>query len=230
MLISAWPTPRESVFPWNSANIWSVSGGSMGIATNCQPTQKQFHGYCYKLSTPTKAVNSIHGLFDHHITMCKHTTYTTFTSRAMPFNFNSSNNGHVSTPVSRTWCTHGLHACIYYHKHMATTETMSKLKLIHALLSLQLVMLICYQNESAYFPAPYVDTSYFAVSAAQSGVTPLILQASNTTTRFSSRSSNFLQLHPKNTPETVSEGQKCQIFLWGGISQPPLLSTSSCFL
>ena len=51
----------------------------MGIATNCQPTQKQFHGYCYKLSTPTKAVNSIHGLFDNQITMHKHTTYTTFT-------------------------------------------------------------------------------------------------------------------------------------------------------
>ena len=33
----------------------------------------------------------------------------------------------------------------------------SELKLIHALLPLQLGIAICYQYESAYFPAPYAD-------------------------------------------------------------------------
>ena len=39
---------------------------------------------------------------------------------------------------------------IHYPKHVATIETMSELKLIHALLPLQLGMAICYQYESAY--------------------------------------------------------------------------------
>ena len=60
-------------------------------------------------------------------------------------------------------------------------------------------------------------TRCFAASAAQSGVTPLIQRASNTTTRFSSRSSNF---HPKNTPETISEGQKSKIS-WGAMPPDP---------
>ena len=33
----------------------------------------------------------------------------------------------------------------------------SELKLIHALLPMQLGMVICYQYKSAYFPVPYVD-------------------------------------------------------------------------
>ena len=149
------------VDPWVLRQIVNPhKSSSVSIATNCQPTQKQFHGYCYKLSTPTKAVNSIHGLFDYQITMHKHTTYTTFTPELCTSTSTVAIT-HVSTPVSRTWRTHGLHACIYYHKHVATVETMSELKLIHALLSLQLVMPICYQNESPYSPAPYVDNQLF---------------------------------------------------------------------
>ena len=50
-------------------------------------------------------------------------------------------------------------------------------------------------------------TSCYAASVTQSGVTPVIMRAPNATTRFSSRSSNFLQFHPKSIPETISEGQ-----------------------
>ena len=66
-------------------------------------------------------------------------------------------------------------------------------------------------------------TNCYAVFAGQNGVTPSILQASNTKISFSSRSSNFLQFHPKNTPETISEGLKSQIFLGegGGWAMPP---------
>ena len=59
---------------------------------------------------------------------------------------------HVSTPVSRIRREHGLHARTYYQRHVATIETMSE-----ALLPLQLGIAICYQYESAYFPAPYAD-------------------------------------------------------------------------
>ena len=55
---------------------------------------------------------------------------------------------------------HMAYVHIYYQRHMATTETMrkaSELKLLHALLFLQLGMAICYQYESAYFPTPYAD-------------------------------------------------------------------------
>ena len=60
-------------------------------------------------------------------------------------------------------------------------------------------------------------TSCYAASATRSGVTPLILPAPNTATRFSSRSFNFLQFHPKNTPETILDGQN---FPWGGGACP----------
>ena len=76
-------------------------------------------------------------------------------------------------------------------------------------------------------------SSSFAASAAQRGVTPLILwdsntttrfssrssNDSNTTTRFSSRSSNVCNFTPRFAPETISEGQKSKIFLGGGM--PP---------
>ena len=77
------------------------------------------------------------------------------------FSFNSSNTARVSTPVSTIRRMHGLRACIYYQKHVATwqQQRVNELKLIHALLPLQLRMAICYQYdyESTYFPAPYMD-------------------------------------------------------------------------
>ena len=45
---------------------------------------------------------------------------------ATHFSFNSSNNARVSTSVSRIRHAHGLRARIYYQKHVATIETMSK--------------------------------------------------------------------------------------------------------
>ena len=76
---------------------------------------------------------------------------------ATHFSFNSSNIARLSTPVSRIRRAHGLRARKYYQKHVETTETMSELKLIHALLPLQLGMAICNQYENAYFPALYAD-------------------------------------------------------------------------
>ena len=71
--------------------------------------------------------------------------------------FNSSNNTRVSSPVSRIRRAHGLRAHKYYQKHVETIETMSTLKLMHALLPLQLGMVICNQYENAYFPVLYAD-------------------------------------------------------------------------
>ena len=79
-------------------------------------------------------------------------------------------------------------------------------------------MPICYQYESAFFPAPYAENRCFAAEMGRRMIMPLTLRASNTTTRFSSRSSNFSQFHPKDTPETISRGQKSKIS-WG--SMPP---------
>ena len=64
-------------------------------------------------------------------------------------------------------------------------------------------MPIHYQYESAYFPL-------LAASAARNGVTPLIPRASNTTTRFRSKTSNFCNLN------TISEGQKSKKYSGGG--------------
>ena len=119
----------------------------------------------------------------------------------------------------------------------------SELKLIYALLPLQLGIVMCYQYETAYFPAPYVDTSCFAASAAQSRVTPLILRVSNTTTTwFSSRSSNFCsftaRIHQKRSqkvrnpsgacPQTPLAGALCALKSHTGTSlfkiiDPPLV-------
>ena len=100
---------------------------------------------------------------------------------------------------------------------------------------LLLCSILCQHN----FPRP-------ADSATWNEVMPLILRASNTT-RFSSRSSNFLQFHHKNTTETISEIQNlprgvclqiplaealCALlsYTWTllfKILDPPLLSPSS---
>ena len=71
---------------------------------------------------------------------------------------------------------------------------------IARLLPLQLEMAICYRYKSALiFPVPYADNQLLCSlcnsAAARSGVTPLILRASNT--RFSSRWSNFCTFTPR---------------------------------
>ena len=83
--------------------------------------------------------------------------------------FNSSNNARVSTPVSRIQCAHGPRARIYYQKHVATIETMSeaseRIKAYSCIaFSAPIVgMVICYQYESAYFPAPYADNQVLCI-------------------------------------------------------------------
>ena len=126
----------------------------------------------------------------------------------MHFSFNSSNN---TTPISRIQSVHGLRACIYYQKHVATIETMSELKFILALLPLQLGMAICYQYERIYI------TSSFAASAAKWSHT-FIPRASNPTTRFSSRLSNLIpRIHQKRSQEVRNPN-----FFWGACPQTPL--------
>ena len=67
-------------------------------------------------------------------------------------------------------------------------------------------------------------TSCFAASVAQSGVKPLILRASNPTTRFSSRSSSFcnltLRIHQKRS-------QKSKILLGGRGACPQIPLTGA---
>ena len=74
---------------------------------------------------------------------------------------------HVCQPNNFSRMTRARPTCtyIYYQKHMATIETMSEARewikvkvFIHALLPLQLGMVICYQYESAYFPMPYANS------------------------------------------------------------------------
>ena len=73
----------------------------------------------------------------------------------------------VSTPASRIRRAHGLCARKYYQKHVQTVETVSELKLIHALLPLQLGIAICNQyRRTLIFPRFTRITSCFAASAA----------------------------------------------------------------
>ena len=65
---------------------------------------------------------------------------------ATHFNFNSSNNARVSTPVSRIWRVHTW-TYILPEAQRQWAKRASKLKLIHALFSLQLGMEIRYQYE-----------------------------------------------------------------------------------
>ena len=66
----------------------------------------------------------------------------------------------------------------------------------------------------------WILTRCFAASAARSGVTPLFLRASNTTTRLSSRSSyfcNFTQrIHQKRSQKVRNPK-----FSWGACPQTP---------
>ena len=148
------------------------------------------------------------------------TTYTTLTSELrMHFNFNSSNNARVSTPVSRIRRVHGPRAHNILpqargnHRDNERRERASELKLIHALLPLQLGMLICYQYESAFFPRLTRKTSCFAVSAARSGVTPFC--------GLQTQQPGLAVGRPSFATETISEGQKSKIFMGGHAPRPP---------
>ena len=128
-----------SCYPWPP--IIGCSGGSRGGSMGSTPLLKsclqKYYAQTYRV----------------------HYTHTDATH----FGFNSSNNACVSTPVSRIQRAHSLHA---HQRLVATIETMSELRLIHTLLPLHLGIVICYQYESAYFPASYAITSCFAASAA----------------------------------------------------------------
>ena len=96
----------------------------------------------------------------------------------------------------------------HYQKHVATIETMSKA-------SERIKDYSCNAPSAARDGDMLsVWERLFAASAARSGGTPLILRASNTTTRFSSRSSNFAV-----TPRVHWSQKVSKIFL-GGL--PPL--------
>ena len=135
---------------------------------------------------------------------------------AMHFSFNSSNNTRVSSPVSRIRRAHGLHAHKYYQKHVETMETMSELKLMHALLPLQLAMVICNQYENAYFPMLYADNHLLCslCGLKQSHA----FNSASTTTRFSSMSSSFCNFTPR-IHQKQSQRARHPKFSWG--SMPP---------
>ena len=78
--------------------------------------QRRFHGFH---GTPL-----LKGCLRKYYAQMYHVHYAH--TGATHFSFNSSNNTHVSSPVSRIRRAHGLRARIYYHKHVATLETMSK--------------------------------------------------------------------------------------------------------
>ena len=84
-------------------------------------------------------------------------------------------------------------------------------------------MAICYQYESTYFLAPYVDNQLLCslCGPRRSGVTPLILWASNTTTRFSSRPSNFCNFTPRIHQKQFQKVRNPKFFLGGHAPRPP---------
>jgi len=96
---------------------------------------------------------------------------------------------------------------------VAIIETMSKLNkgFIHSLLPLQLGMAICYQYESAYFPAPNADNQ---------------LLCNNTITRFSSRSSNFCNFTPRIHQKRSQKVKNYKIFL-GGMPPDPSIKRAT---
>ena len=79
------------------------------------------------------------------------------------------------------------------------------------------------------FPQLTKLTSFFAASVARSGVIPLILQASNTTTRFSSRSSNFCNFTPR-IHQKGSQKVSTPNFSWGSMPLDPPSSCPTCTL
>ena len=80
------------------------------------------------------------------------------------------------------------------------------------------------------FPCLMWITSCFAASVTQSGVTPLILRASNATTRFSIRSSNFCNFTPRIHQKGSQVRNPKFSSVGGGCSQIPLAGMHyACF-
>ena len=153
------------------------------------------------------------------------TYYVHYThTRATHFSFTVAITPHVSTHVSRIRRAHDLPEEHDNHRDNERSERANESKdFIHALLPLQLGMVICYQYESAYFPAPYAaNPSCYAASATRSGVTPLILRGPNTTTRFSSSRPTFgnftTRIHQKRSQKVFAAGGGGG---WGGMPPAP---------
>ena len=99
-----------------------------------------------------------------------------------------------------------------------------KLKLVHALLPLQLGINMLSVWERLYISQRLTQiTSCFAASGAWSGVTPLLLQASSTRTKFSSRcKSNLCNLTQRlhQTQSQKARNQKKNFFWEWGVGIP----------
>ena len=79
------------------------------------------------------------------------------------------------------------------------------------------------------FPHLTRITSRFTASVAQSGDTPLILRASNTTTRFSIRLSDFCNFTPR-IHQKRSHQVRNPKFSWGACSYRPSSRRPTCAL
>ena len=123
----------------------------------------------------------------------------------------------MSTPISRIRRAHGVRAHLYYQKHVANIETMSEASERSKAYSCSL----CSEGWRYAISMRALTRTTMqrcAASAARSGVTPLILRASNTTNRFSSRSSNFIpKIHQKRSQEVRNPKSS-----WRACPQTPL--------
>ena len=121
---------------------------------------------------------------------------------------------------------HGLCARICYQKHVVTIETMSEAS---EQIKAKVLFVRCkgwrfaISMRALIFLRLTQITSCFAASAAQSGVTPLILWASNTTARFSSRLTNLCnftpRIHQKLSQKVRIKSKICQG--WGHAPTTP---------
>ena len=102
---------------------------------------------------------------------------------------------HVSTPVTRIQ-GHMAYVHIYTTRSIETmSEASKRIKAYCSLCSWGWRYAV--SMRALIFPRLTRITRCFIASASQSGVMPLILQASSTTTRFSSRLSNFWNFTPR---------------------------------
>ena len=90
-------------------------------------------------------------------------------------------------------------------------------------------MMICYQYESAYFPVPYVDNQLLCSLCGPKRSHAFSLRASNTTTRFSSRLSNFYNFTPR-LHQKRSQKVRNPKFSWGGMPPGPPSRRAMCSL
>ena len=143
-------------------------------------------------------------------TMRKYSSYTMLTLELRTSASTAANySARVSTPVSWIRRAHALRACTYILPEACGSyrDDEQTAKRVRELMHCSLWLLSYRDGARRYaismraliFPRPTRITS---CSAARNGVTPLILLASNTMTRFSNRSSSFcnftLRIHCKN--------------------------------